>query len=214
MKKAGVAVANPSLHKCFSCDNNLLNKEIICNYCAAINDGDYNFFDILSLDVAFNLNNEEIEKNYLRLQKQVHPDNYSTKSKREQETAFKYSSLANEAYHILKNRRLRGEYILALSGIRVNSDRDNVLPPQELLREIFATRDHVQDAGNLTELMTISQENEKSLQKTFDDVSLYFQQNSLNHAASSLIKARYLEKIKEEINLKTRILQNESNPNH
>lgn len=70
------------------------------------------YFQVLGVERAFNLDVRELESKYFSLQRTHHPD----KSSAEDST---YSSSINYAYQVLKDPMKRAEHIYALHGLNV-----------------------------------------------------------------------------------------------
>jgi molecular chaperone HscB len=157
-----------------------------------------NFFEILGLEKKYDIDLKLLEKRYFEFQQKNHPDNSELSS----DLAFKYSSIANDAYKTLKNKRLRGEYLLNEQNIFVNSEKDNLFPENSLLAEVFLIREEIEDISSEDEFAFILEKNNKNLNESYNKLAKLFDKNLYKEAAHELIKIRYLEKIKEEIQSK------------
>lgn len=73
------------------------------------------YFTLFGLEKKFSLSLDTLEKQYINLQKQSHPD-MAGKASLEQEKAFLQTTLLNQAYETLKYPVKRGEYLLTLQG--------------------------------------------------------------------------------------------------
>lgn len=94
-----------------------------------------NFFETFGLDVAYVIDLNTLEKNYLNLQKKYHPDNFSDKS--EVVNAANYIIDINKGYNILKDDTKRAVYLLELNNIYLDGERKNYFPDKTLMMEIF-----------------------------------------------------------------------------
>jgi Fe-S protein assembly co-chaperone HscB len=99
-----------------------------------------NFFEIFGLDVAYIINLDNLEKNYLNLQKKYHPDNFSDKS--EVMKAASYIIDLNKGYNILKDNIKRAVYILELNNLYLDGDKKNYFPNKNLMTEIFNAQEN------------------------------------------------------------------------
>jgi molecular chaperone HscB len=166
------------------------------------------FFALLNLQKTFHLDISEINKNYILQQQKYHPDLYLNKTKEEQKLANKYSLLINEAYNILKSPRSRAEYLLELEGVIVNTDeRDTLNPDKELLLYVLNIREQIEEITDLTKIKHIEHAVKQESSQEFINFDSNYQNKQMDKAGLSIIKARYLEKILEEIKLKKRIIE-------
>ncbi len=94
MRKVDVGVGNPSMYD-------------------SAQEQDY--FSLFGLEKKFSLSLDTLEKQYINLQKQSHPD-MAGKTSVEQEKAFLQTTLLNQAYETLKSPVKRGEHLLMLQG--------------------------------------------------------------------------------------------------
>lgn len=61
----------------------------------------------------FKINDTLLDRRYKDLQRQLHPDKFSTKSDLERERSEEASALVNEAFSTLKSPLKRAEYIVS-----------------------------------------------------------------------------------------------------
>ncbi len=94
-----------------------------------------NHFFNLNLEVKYDLDFDLLEKNYLELQQQYHPD--KSLSDLEKSIAI------NESYKILNNPILRAEHLLELQNIFLDDDKQSLKPDIEILKEIYVTEKNI-----------------------------------------------------------------------
>lgn len=90
----------------------------------------------LSIDVA------ALEKQFYKLSRKLHPDLNAQASAEAQAEILAQSSQLNDAYRVLKNPVTRVEYLLEITGFRINennADKKTDAPrvPADLLEEVF-----------------------------------------------------------------------------
>ncbi|VEI45001.1 co-chaperone HscB [Actinobacillus equuli] len=73
-----------------------------------------NPFALFDLPVQFELDNALLSERYLALQKQLHPDNFASRSSAEQLAAVQKSADVNAALQTLKDPILRAEAIIEI----------------------------------------------------------------------------------------------------
>jgi molecular chaperone HscB len=95
------------LESCLAC--------ISCHTIFAPNE-EVNDFDRLGLPVSFRIQPDELERAYLKLSRELHPDFFQLRSPEEQQQSLMLSAALNEAYATLKDPIRRAEYLLELRG--------------------------------------------------------------------------------------------------
>ncbi len=75
-----------------------------------------NYFELFNMPEQFDLDKVKLAKHYRELQKQFHPDHFSTKPVSEQRQAVQFSSYINTAFQTLTSIVGRAEYLLVLRG--------------------------------------------------------------------------------------------------
>jgi molecular chaperone HscB len=108
-------------------------------------DAEQTYFDMFSLPRKLTIDTAELERDFYKLSRQLHPDLYARKSAVEQAWSLRQSSLLNDAYRTLKDPVARTAYLLKLEGIRMEDENtENRDPrakqnrvPADLLEEVF-----------------------------------------------------------------------------
>ena len=152
-----------------------------------------NYFALLELPVAFDLDKEHLRKLYTQLQQRFHPDRVATLSTEDRQKNLQLSMDINQAYHTLKDPLLRAQHLLALEGIQVNGENDTIKPPPALLMEMMEFREAIQE-GSVVHL--------QALQDALDSLSNAFRTKHMARAAEETIRLRYIEKIRQELRIK------------
>jgi len=99
-----------------------------------------NFFQLLSFPQSYDINLADLKQRYRELQRENHPDQFSSSPESEKLQAVKISSLLNDAYEVLIDPVKRAKYFLELHGVDIKKDRyikPNILLEQLSLREAF-----------------------------------------------------------------------------
>lgn len=115
-----------------------------------------NFFELLGMAPAFDLDLAALEAAYFKAQRQYHPDRFVAKPPAERMAALQQSADINQAYDILKNPLKRAQYLLHLQGIQVGTDHDSVKPSQALLVEVLELREAGVQAAALERMIAAS----------------------------------------------------------
>ncbi|MEG9475867.1 Fe-S protein assembly co-chaperone HscB [Mannheimia indoligenes] len=115
-----------------------------------------NPFTLFDLPVQFQLDNAQLSERYLALQKQLHPDNFASRSSAEQLEAVQKSADVNDALNVLKDPILRAESIIEIhtgeaKNLEEKSMRDVDFLMQQLeWHEKLETIEHRKDETELT----------------------------------------------------------------
>jgi len=192
-----------ALQNCWNCGfrNTCSRAEFFCG-CGAIQPlQDFNYFEILKCPVHFDVDMNYLEKNYWSLQKQLHPDKYSTKQKIEQELSAQNSSHVNHAYQILKDPVERVKYLLSLYGVTaLEEDGQSRDVEPAFLVEVMETREALEDASTLEEARMILEENCFKIECCLKNIKALFDAKELAKIAQEAIRLQYFTRINDEAN--------------
>ncbi|MFO0389027.1 MAG: Fe-S protein assembly co-chaperone HscB [Alphaproteobacteria bacterium] len=111
-----------------------------------------NYFELLNITPAFDIDLGTLEKAYFTEQRKYHPDRFAIKPVAEKHAAMQRSVDINNAYNTLKDPLKRAQYLLSLNGIIVGTDKDTVKPSQHLLIEVMGWREECIAAEKLENL--------------------------------------------------------------
>lgn len=158
-----------------------------------------NYFELLGMSPRFEINLNDLEASYIKLQQIAHPDRQVGKSDAERMDAINTSMAANDGYETLKNPLTRAEHLLALQGIIVNADSETHKPDKALLMETLEMREALEDAkGDGRALEQHIADLKKAMQQCIEDLEEAFDAADYAHAAQRTIKLQYLGKSLEE----------------
>ena len=141
-----------------------------------------NFFEFYGLEVAFQLDEDQLRTTYLKKSKEFHPDFFTANSD-EQLDAVEKTSLNNQVFGTLKNFNKRVKYILELNGL-LEEGKSKV--PQMFLIEMMDFNE---------KLMDLKMEPDASLQKEIEE-EFGAMQRDLNDEMLELAKS--FDQVKEE----------------
>ena len=101
------------------------------------------YFQVFGLERSLSLDVAELEREFHRLSRRLHPDRFARASTEEQQMSLANTALLNDAYRTLRDPIQRTEYLLKLEGLQIgeehagkgkSADRQ---PPADLLEEVF-----------------------------------------------------------------------------
>jgi molecular chaperone HscB len=105
------------------------------------------FFEVLGVPRKFHLPTEELEKRYLALSKELHPDRFAKASPRERLTAVQKTTELNDAWRVLRDRVKRAEYLLKSEGLDVADEKNSVKASPALLGEMMELNEELSEAS-------------------------------------------------------------------
>jgi len=129
---------------CWSCSVAHNDSTLFCPHCSKIQPppgGDY--FSVFGMEPRLNLDLAELEHEFHRLSRKVHPDRFARAGDNERQWSLADTALLNDAYRTLKDQLHRTEYLLKLQGAEIgeeHSGKDRKDPsrvPADLLEEVF-----------------------------------------------------------------------------
>ena len=106
-----------------------------------------NHFEVLGFPSVFHLRSDELEKKYLELSRQLHPDKFAKAAPRERLQAVQKTTELNDAYKVLRDPVKRAEYLLKLNGIDIADEKlESVKASPMLLAEMMELNEQLADA--------------------------------------------------------------------
>ena len=164
-----------------------------------------NYFQLLDLEVKFNLDIKKLTQLYQSLQKKVHPDRFAHATSQEQLLAVQKSSMINDAYQTLKNPLKRAEYMLKIRGTAMPNEQtsfsdNSFLMRQMELREMLA---EVKYADNVNAaIFEATQIVETEFEQIFKEMQLQLLENTVDSnllACDNLRKLKFYQKLHLEL---------------
>jgi len=129
---------------CWSCSVAHNDATLFCPHCSKIQPPPgSDFFSVFGLTPRLNLDLTELEHEFHRLSRKLHPDRFARAGENEKQWSLADTALLNDAYRTLKDPIHRTEYLLKLHGAEIgeeHSGKDRKDPsrvPADLLEEVF-----------------------------------------------------------------------------
>ena len=108
-------------------------------------------FELFDLAPRFAQDNAAVEARWKELQREVHPDKFSTEGAAAQRLAMQWSVRINEAYRRLKDPLKRAAYLCELHGEPVNAENNTAMANDFLLQQM-QWREELEEAAGMDEL--------------------------------------------------------------
>ena len=136
-------------HGCWSCATQI--ESHFCDACGKVQPpAPVDYFRFFALPRKLNINVKELEREFYKLSRKLHPDMYGRTSEQERQWSLEKSARLNDAYRTLRDPIERTKYLLELEGMKLEEqsksatdaartagqEKKQVVPP-ELLEEVF-----------------------------------------------------------------------------
>jgi len=167
-----------------------------------------NYFELFGLSPKFTLDLPDLASRYRELQKKFHPDKFAGNSDSERRMASQMAAQINAGYQSLKSPLDRGRYLLKLSGIELDDEKDTQMKPAFLIEqmELRERLESVTEAANPLELLVqLATEIQQSVDKRIIELEELFSaagKEELLRARNLLRELQFLEKLRKEIERK------------
>lgn len=102
------------------------------------------YFDLLGVPRQYDLDLERLRRNFLALNRRIHPDFFSTEEEDVRDASMRIAAQINSAYETLRDPIQRAEYLLHICG-GLSSNEDKSVPA-ELLGTVMMLRDEMDEA--------------------------------------------------------------------
>ena len=183
---------------CWSCQSAVPPNTFLCQKCNKIQPPkQLDEFKLLGVSEKFDLDLEELENAYLKLQRLSHPDKYSQLSDQEIKYSTLLSSMINEAYQKLNSSISRASILLKLNGFNSHSE-DQSFNDSEVLEEIMDIQNNFLEAENPEQKKNSIQQLNRKISETMNNLSISFNKREYEVANRLNIKLSYLEKIRTD----------------
>jgi molecular chaperone HscB len=141
------SITVPAQNSCWSCAANDAANALFCTSCHSVQPAsNEDYFALLKVPAQFAVDAALLEKNYLHLQSQLHPDRFAQKNDREKLLAQSQAVSINEAYHTLRDPIRRGSYWLRRNGVDFDIAAERTIHDQVILLEMLERREELADA--------------------------------------------------------------------
>ena len=117
-------------------------------------------FALFGLPELFELDRAELEKRYLALSREMHPDRHATASPKERLLAVQRTTDLNLAYKTLRDDFLRAEQLLRRRGIEVSESESQdrrATVETSLLMEVMELREALSDARGAKDMAKVAE---------------------------------------------------------
>ena len=156
-----------------------------------------NYFELFNLPEKFQLDLDILQENYRSIQKEIHPDRFTTSSENEKAQSMIKSTQINDAYQTLKSPIKRAKYILSL-----HKSVEKITLPSDFLMQQMEWEEHLEAIEkNNSELAQFK----LTINKKYEEYSLLLSSQidddqNWSDAAITIDKLYFVEKLLQKIN--------------
>jgi molecular chaperone HscB len=161
-----------------------------------------NHFEIFKLPAQFEIDGSFLSSQFRELQKQFHPDNFSTASERDKLLAVQKASQINDAYQVLKKPISRAEYLLSIHGVDIRSETQTMQDPMFLMEqmELREALEEIPSSGDPdAALMDFDSKVSKMMKSQLSELKALLDGESWLCAADAVRKLKFIAKLQHEI---------------
>lgn len=165
-----------------------------------------NYFKLFGLPEHYSIDFPELQNRYRELQKKFHPDKFASGSDAERRVVSQMAAQINAGYQTLKSPLERGRYLLQLSGINLDDEKDTQMNPaflmeqMELRESLDAARD---DENTLILLRDMIKSVDAAMSTRVSQLTRLFEagdnRENLLAARNCLREMQFLDKFRKDI---------------
>jgi len=164
-----------------------------------------NYFELFGLPSQFPVDLPDLAARYRELQKKFHPDRFANSTDAERRMASQMAAQINAAYQSLKSPLERGRYLLKLSGIELDDEKDTQMNPAFLMEQMELREQFEAACGAgdpLVPLVQLGKEINHAMEMRISRLEALFQDStneSLVQARNLLREMQFLQKLAKDI---------------
>ncbi len=168
-------------------------------------------FALFELPAHFEIDLADLEKRYLALSRQLHPDRHATRGAADRLASVQKTTDLNEAYRTLKDDFRRAELLLRMHGIETSEDKVQdvrTTVDTTLLMEVMELREALEEARgakNAEAIAAMKADVDQRAANAWAEIREGFtalekqQGNQLPQLARLVISLRYYRRILDEV---------------
>ena len=183
-----------TISACWSCKGPVASGLAFCSTCEAVQPpGQVDHFARLGVKRCFAVDDDQMEKRYLALQRRLHPDRFATRSARERALSMQQATSLNEAHDSLRSPLRRAEYLLSLAGAGRETAASESDP--EVLVEAMEDREALAEADTTDAVGAIQGDVAARRETVLAALAGAFDKDRLAEARRLATRLAYLDKL-------------------
>jgi molecular chaperone HscB len=158
-----------------------------------------NDFELFNLPPTFAQDRAAIDTRWKDLQREAHPDKFSSHGAAAQRVAMQWSVRINEAYQRLKDPLKRAVYLCELHNAPINAENNTAMPAAFLMQQM-ELREALDEAAGEDNLDEISLQANKIMHRQLSEVEhLLDTEQDYLQAAQAVRALMFIERFKRDI---------------
>lgn len=123
---------------CWSCNGPTVQSTSFCGSCRRIQPvgRTEDYYSLFDLPREFTIDHGELERRFRERSRQLHPDRYARAEPKERRLSLERATRINDAHRVLKDWRLRANYLLKLAGQDVFGEGKTFHDPEFLEEQL------------------------------------------------------------------------------
>ncbi len=150
-----------------------------------------NYFELFNLSISIDINLEDLDKKYLKLQSQFHPDKFVRATSIEKSMAARISTHLNDGYNTLKDLITRVDYILYLKNYK--KDESTTFKNKEFLLNQITLTEKIESA-NKNELEKIKIDLKDKIREITSELKKNLSSNDFETMSDNLAMIKFYRK--------------------
>jgi len=156
-------------------------------------------FTLFGLPPGFAMDRAVLDERWKQLQRQAHPDRFTTQGSAAQRVAMQWSVRINEAYRRLRDPLQRAAYLCELAGHPVRAEDNTAMPPAFLMQQM-QWREALDEADDAGSVGALQQQTEAASADWLQQVARALDQDQDAQVAVQAVRAlMFVERFRSEI---------------
>ena len=163
------------------------------------------YFELFAIPVDYNVDLATVNKNYLELQRAVHPDRHANASSRDKLLAVQNTAEINDALQTLKHPVKRAEYMLSELGVDIRAEQQTLQDPLFLMQQM-ELREELEELTTSTDPDAAIAQFEQQIKQLDSQYSAQLAEQLASNdqqqwqlAADNIRKLKFVYKLRDEL---------------
>ena len=163
------------------------------------------YFELFAVPVNYDIDLATVNKNYLALQRTVHPDRHANASSRDKLMAVQSTAEINDALQTLKHPVKRAEYMLSELGVDIRAEQQTLQDPSFLMQQM-ELREELEELQTASDPDTAIANFEKQIKQLDEQYSAQLASQLASNdeqqyqlAADNIRKLKFVYKLRNEL---------------
>jgi len=163
------------------------------------------YFELFAIPVDYQIDLATVNKNYLDLQRAVHPDRHANSSSRDKLLAVQNAAEINDALQTLKHPIKRAEYMLSELGVDIRAEQQTLQDPLFLMQQM-ELREELEELSSSSDPDAAIAQFEQQIKQLDNQYSAQLaeqlasaDEQQWQQAADNIRKLKFVYKLRDEL---------------